>query len=1450
MAALAFLGAASRASAQGRITIAVGDGTPLRIQQGTSIAVPFTVDMSAAAGANLAALTATLQWGSGQLLLDSVKAGAFGTLSSNTAAAEGGVAVVSAFSAVGATSSTTLGTLYFRTFETAGGTRVTLTPFVAGDELGASVLGLIRTRGLDVCVALPGRWGDANGDNGVDILDAQQIARFSIGLSVLNASAVRGEGDVNADGNVDIVDAQQIARYSVDDPAVPRVNAPTLVVPEASAITTPAERSSVRVGGRVQVTASPVDTSGVPLGGCAPITWTSSDTTKATVDQDGIVTGIAVGVPTITATAGGVTARVAMNVGVGAVPASMTIVQGDLQYRRSGVYGVRPQVRVADSLGRAVPGASVTFTSAAGGIVTPVGGAAKPLVVAVTDSSGVAEVDSWSGGGITESGQVTADGTVLRTIERVTASLPGLPSVTFTGRSLETEVGASICLLTTAGSTYCHGEYVGRNLYEGVVDSTLGGVPVLVPNGVPMASLSPAFYGEYSCGVAQTGAGFCWGWNHAGQLGDGTQTRSAGMRPVSGGFSFRKIASGHTHTCGITTFGKAYCWGLDQYGELGKGTMGGIATTPSPVSGNLIFADIATTDHSTCGVTTDGQTWCWGSAAFVDSAGSRNSVPRLITSLPALSRVALGSTAACGIASTGDVHCWGTGGPALGEGASQDRYSSYSSPSLPAPARDIWGSEDSFCASTTDGGLFCWGGNANIDIAGVGDAFPHSVPALVGYVNASRAQKQVFGFCYQTQNNQPFCFGQYAIGDGYPFGGASRPPRFSPVPVIWVEGSPSAAASMTVVTGANQSAAAGVAVSVPPSVLVRDYAGSPVTGTVVTFSVTSGSGSIVGGVVTTDASGIATLGSWTLGSLGPNTLTASAGSANVVVRATATAAPSFMQVISGDGQVQTGASSAGPVRNGQFIAPVQVEVYDASENPIRNVAVTFSIASGGGSFLGQSSLSVLTDSAGIASTFWTAGLPPGLQTATATVSGLSPKTITGISTTGVTLGSRCALGSGGKAYCWGDNSHGQIGDGTFTRRTTPTVVGGGLSFTSLASENADHACGIATSGQLYCWGANNFGQLGDGSGVDQTAPVLVADGTTFTAAAVSSYNTCGIRTDNSLMCWGWSGYDLFNDAQLGLIHSPTVIGGFEYTPTGIALGPNNACLLDGSSRKHCWGLGTSGQIGDGTFQSRSAPSADGDVRAYSKISVGVSHVCALESSSTVYCWGANVGGQLGNGSFSRTATPTAVLGDISFTSISASNSNHTCATASDGTAYCWGSNSSTDQLGDGTGLIQTAPTRVLSDVTFQSIVTGNGSTCGQTSSGQPYCWGSNTQGQLGDGTTTTRDIPVAVRWPEGLTGVPVSLAINSGNGQSVPVDSPVVPPSVIVKDYAGTPLIGTPVTFTVTSGGSSVTTATVTTNAFGIATVGSWILGPTPGTNTLTVTAPGLPTVVFTATGS
>ncbi len=551
---------------------------------------------------------------------------------------------------------------------------------------------------------------------------------------------------------------------------------------------------------------------------------------------------------------------------------------------------------------------------------------------------------------------------------------------------------------------------------------------------------------------------------------------------------------------------------------------------------------------------------------------------------------------------------------------------------------------------------------------------------------------------------------------------------------------------------------------------------------------------------------------------------------------------------------------------GSVLTLPSVLLRDVANNPVGGASVTFAVASGGG-WVEDAVTS--TNASGIATLGrWTPPLGRGPYAVTATVSGEgiagNPVTFTAHSGGLVNGHTRCELTSAGAAYCWGDNTNGQIGDGTTADRATPTPVTGGHTFASLAEGRADHACGLTATGRAYCWGANTYGQLGDGSTSDRSAPVLVGGGLTLAELWLSVTATCGLDAAGALYCWGWEGYGLFGDGEQGGIHTlPTAVDAGGVTFTDVAVGAEHACAVAVGGTMYCWGNGLSGRLGldEGiVVPTRTKPTAIQDGRSYSSVTAGRQHTCALTITGSALCWGSGANGQLGVGALGHCQGPCAVVGGLTFATITAGGSS-TCALTTHGQAYCWGYNGF-GQLGDGTTAQRTSPTAVEGGIVFTTLSVrggrfvpqsgGGGPTgCGRTPAGQPFCWGNNDLGQVGDGTfATVRYVPTPVNWVEGLPGEAVSIVVSAGNNQSAPAGTAVaVNPSVVVRNYAGEPIEGVTVVFAIVSGGGSVTGASESTNAMGVATLASWMLGPTQGVNTLSATVGDLAPLVFSARG-
>jgi alpha-tubulin suppressor-like RCC1 family protein/tRNA A-37 threonylcarbamoyl transferase component Bud32 len=341
----------------------------------------------------------------------------------------------------------------------------------------------------------------------------------------------------------------------------------------------------------------------------------------------------------------------------------------------------------------------------------------------------------------------------------------------------------------------------------------------------------------------------------------------------------------------------------------------------------------------------------------------------------------------------------------------------------------------------------------------------------------------------------------------------------------------------------------------------------------------------------------------------------------------------------------------------------------------------------------------------------------------------------------------CLVSGDGRAYCWGGNDEGQLGTGGSegSRSSRPSAVGGDLRFVDMAPGLA-HSCALARGGAAWCWGENSHGQLGDRSETAREAPVRSATGHTFRSIAAGAAHTCGVDLDGVAWCWGSDAHGQLGDG--GVLDRPypvPVAGGQRFVRLDV--GWNFTCGLTESGRAMCWGDNSAGQLGDGTTTDRRRPvPVQGNIE-FAAITAGSAHTCGVTRDGAAYCWGRNASGELGDGSTSPRSTPVRVLGGERFVSIAA-GAVHTCAVTSGGDAWCWGRNTY-GQLGNGDTSDSGEPVRVAGGHAFAGIRAFGSHTCATTPSGEAFCWGYNSDGQLGDGTRTHRTRPVYVERPGG-----------------------------------------------------------------------------------------------------
>ena len=384
-----------------------------------------------------------------------------------------------------------------------------------------------------------------------------------------------------------------------------------------------------------------------------------------------------------------------------------------------------------------------------------------------------------------------------------------------------------------------------------------------------------------------------------------------------------------------------------------------------------------------------------------------------------------------------------------------------------------------------------------------------------------------------------------------------------------------------------------------------------------------------------------------------------------------------------------------------------------------------------------------------------------------------------------------------RLLAWGYNAHGQLGDDTTIQANYPvpvtaTGVLAGKTIVSIAA-GGEHSIALCSDGTVAAWGCNNFGQLGDNSTTDRHEPVAVNRasgvsalfGKTVVAVAAGQLHSLAACSDGTVAAWGCNERGQLGDDSVTSRSTPvsvnrtTALSG--KVVVGLGAGDRSSVALCSDGTLASWGTNTDGQLGDNSTVQRVVPAevirTSGISALFGKTAIrvagGGSHTLALCSDGTVVAWGQGRDGQLGNGGTGIQLAPVAVntttaLSGKTVTSVSAGHL-HSLALCSDGTLVAWGTNHD-GQLGDGTTSSRPLPAAVLrapglTDKIVSVLVAGSGQNVALCSDGTLAAWGSNRMGMLGDDTTTNRHTPVQVI---------LNPAIAGGTATDLPPPVPVI----------------------------------------------------------------------------
>ena len=358
----------------------------------------------------------------------------------------------------------------------------------------------------------------------------------------------------------------------------------------------------------------------------------------------------------------------------------------------------------------------------------------------------------------------------------------------------------------------------------------------------------------------------------------------------------------------------------------------------------------------------------------------------------------------------------------------------------------------------------------------------------------------------------------------------------------------------------------------------------------------------------------------------------------------------------------------------------------------------------------------------------------------------------------------CFVSAENDLWCWGRNSYSKLGQGQgdADRRATPTLVEPQGAWRQVETAKGDatsggfFTCGIQTDGTLWCWGWGNSGRLGTGNNTSQPLPFQLGEDDDWDHVSLGQEHSCAVKTDNSLWCWGRGMYGKLgngshNGSNVPLLVVTVAEEGEEgevdnYIWKAVSAGMSSTCGIQIDGSAWCWGRGLYGRLGTGSHDTEFRPAPVNSEEKFQSISTGHAHACAITEGGVAYCWGEGTSGQLGNGASSTATSPAEVDSILPWITISA-GASYTCGVTDNSWGWCWG-NSSNGRLGQGSTGHRNSP-GPLPHTGWTEVNAGWQNTVGMNTESGVMAWGSNVNGEAGDGTAMTYE-------PQRLEEVPVA----------------------------------------------------------------------------------------------
>jgi alpha-tubulin suppressor-like RCC1 family protein len=343
----------------------------------------------------------------------------------------------------------------------------------------------------------------------------------------------------------------------------------------------------------------------------------------------------------------------------------------------------------------------------------------------------------------------------------------------------------------------------------------------------------------------------------------------------------------------------------------------------------------------------------------------------------------------------------------------------------------------------------------------------------------------------------------------------------------------------------------------------------------------------------------------------------------------------------------------------------------------------------------------------------------------------------------------CARQPTNGVLCWGTNGAGQLGDGqdasTRPAKALKPVAVPGLSDVSEISAGLNHTCVVKKDGSVLCWGLNTFGQLGDGTTTSSSTPLPVKDLRPASSLGAGQSFTCAVMQDKTVQCWGANYSGQLGDGLKASRGAPAPVKDLVNV-VSVSSATDHACAVIETGSVACWGGNATGQLGNGTTNESLTPVRITSLSSIVQVAAASRFTCARQQLGRVYCWGSNEFGQLGNGTTSTSANPSPnVVVTVNDAVFIWTGFEHACAVRKTGSVACWGKGDS-GQIGNDSRLDASVPrpVTVVNLAGVRAAWTGGERSCALLDEGRAYCWGKNSEGQLGNGSDQTAYAPVPV----------------------------------------------------------------------------------------------------------